>query len=122
MNCLRYMNFSSRGYFFKCDGISLCSGDTCLIFPRCFEAGFFRKASIGVVAKVQLLIQHTRFDHQVTHHVEVGLPWREWTIDNPVERLCESPSQQRRLLVVVEASNKIGCVFAMRLALVQPET
>src|ERR1700733_3767270 len=91
------------------------------ISPGCLDTGLVREAGVGVVAELDLLIQDPGFYHQIAHHIEVCFARGKGAIGDPVHRLGQGPSQQRGVLVVVEAGHEIRGVLTMGLARIQPE-
>src|SRR5580700_2201763 len=107
-----YMNWARESLSYRYAGF---------VAPRRLDAGFVGKTCVGVFGELEFLVEDTGFDHEVADHIEVGFARSERTVGDAVERLGERPSQQRGLLIVVEAADEIGGVFAMWLARVEPQ-
>src|SRR5580700_11291288 len=105
MNCLRIISVFSLSQ----DSLGLCNAR--LILPRGLKGLLIGKSRICVIAELYLLVQHSGLNHQVTNQIEIGLARRERRIHNAVQRLCERPTQECWLLVVVIAAYKICSIF-----------
>src|SRR5579859_7911424 len=97
------------------------NGGAGFVSPGCLSTGLNGKAGVGVVAELQFFVQDAGFDHEIAHHIEICLAGCERAVGDPIHRFGEGPAQECGLLVVVEAADEIGCVFAVRLAGIEPE-
>ena len=93
-----------------------------MIAPGCLAAGCIGKTGIGVFREGDLLFEHAGFDHEIAYQIEVGLARRELAVDDAIQRFGERLPEERGFLIVVEATDKVGGVFALGAALVEPET
>src|SRR6266545_3336453 len=100
---------------------SLRSAASRFVLPGGLCRGALREARVHVLLERDLLVEDARFDHQVAHHVEVGLARREARIDHAVERFRQGVTEDFRLLAIVVARHEIRRVLAVRAAFVEPQ-
>ena len=93
-----------------------------LVSPGRLRGSSIGKSRIGVLTELDFLAQNSRFDHQIANHVEIGLARGQRTIHNAVHRIGQGPAEQSRFLVVIKASDEIGGILAIGLALIEPQT
>src|SRR5205807_4494458 len=110
----------ARNFLLSISVLLLCVGASGLVLPGGLVAGLIGEAKIHVLLKFNFLVEHSGFDHEITHQIEVWLAGREGAIHYTVQRLGKRPAQQGWVLVVVEASDKISRVFPIRFPQFQP--
>src|SRR5262249_14113612 len=82
----------------------------------------FGEADVGVLFEFDLAIQNASLDHQVADQVEILLSGSERCVHHTVERSGQRPTQEARVLIVVEAGGEIGRVLAVWPALLEPKS
>ena len=92
-----------------------------VILPRGLRTRSIREARVRVFVEINLAVQNAGLNHQIAHQIEIWFTRRQRGVHNTVQRLGERPAEQGWFLVVIEASDEICGVFAMRFALVQPQ-
>src|SRR3990170_1089777 len=89
--------------------------------PGDLVAGGFGEAGVGELFEVDLAVQHTRLDHHADNEFEVGLIGRERRVHDAVERIGKRPLEQRRVLTIIVAADKLRGGLTVGLALLQPK-
>ena len=75
--------------------------------------GAVGEARVDVLLERDPLLEHARLDHEIPHHVEVGLARREARVDDAVEGHRQRVPQESGRLVVVVAADEIGGSLAV---------